>query len=228
MDKHHHCLSLGDEQKLLWFFSEGQIAFERSSAGPMLERAELYGHIGQLRYVSRADDFEVVAERLRPRAPTWPTVQDGAIVRGYEITARPTAETRAAQGYTPDAGAMQRYAAVSHVLRTLERYDRRLVEVLEALYGELGAQWARGGKPGRIGALYHLTSSGLRLLDASAALAKARGQPVIGSPARRMVNECAAKRTDARRLALMAADGQAAKLRLEAIAGWNECRMDGG
>jgi hypothetical protein len=140
---------LRDESELEWFFSKGQIAFERSTFGGMLERAELYS----------------VARLYRPE--TEPIHDNAGRVIGHEqiVTARPTAELRQASGYEPDLHTLQRYAHISALLRLVERQSRRAVQVLELLYGDLGQRWAPSEPFGRLGALFHITPKGRQLLD---------------------------------------------------------------
>jgi hypothetical protein len=222
-------ISPHDESRLSWFFSQGQIAFERSTMGPMLAHAELFGHAGQLRYSERALGYEVQAERIRRGPSAWACVTDGAIVySGRELTARPTAETRQASGYVPNLRDMEMHAEVSAVLRAVERCCPFAALVLEAYFGDAAADWQRSlPKPGRIGALYHLTEAGARLLEASAAEALKRGQPVASTPARRMANEVAApKKSERVRVGLLRCERQALVLRAEASAAWCEARAE--
>jgi hypothetical protein len=216
-----------DEARLTWFFGLGQTAFERSTIGPMLAHAELFGHVGELRYSQQACGYELQAQRLRRAPPAWPSLHEGAIVYPeHDLTAHPTAEVRQPSGYVPDSVAMELYAQVSATLKALERRSALCVAALEAYYGDLGADWARTPKPGRIGAIYHLTDAGARLLDAAAEDARKRGQPRGLSPARRMQNECAAKKTERRRVGLLGADRQAVLLHARACAGWCEVRAE--
>jgi len=217
-------LSPRDEAQLAWFFSQGQCAFERSTVGPMLEHADLFGHAGQLRYSERSLRYELEAERIPRARSAWADVVDGVVVYPeHDLTARPTAETRSASGYVPDSRAMELHALVSKRLRTVERKSPTAVAVLECYYGDLGEQWARGGKPGRIGSVYHITVAGQRLLEASAAEAAKRGQPASLSLARRMLNEVAAsKKPEHVRVRLLQAEKQAAELRIEAERLWRE------
>jgi hypothetical protein len=208
-----------DEAKLTWYFGHGQTAFERSTIGPMLAHAELYGHAGQLAWSGREDGYAVDACRIRRPSSAWASVEHGEIIStGYAITARPTAELRQASGYVPDSRAMELFAEVSSVLRGLEW---RAVAVLRAYYGDLGTERARNPKPGRIGALYHLTKAGMRHLLQAADEASRKGQPfAVMSPERQMANEIAAKRTEPRRIAFMHADRQAWALLALAWHGW--------
>ncbi len=222
-------ISTHDEALLGWYFGQGQCAFERSTVGAMLEHAELFGnaHIGWA--FSARDGREVVQfERLRRDPTPWGRVHDGEIVySGREVTARPTAETRTASGYTPHLKTMERYAEVSRVLRLVERQSQVARHALEAYHGDLGVSWARERKPGKLASLYHLTQAGSRLLAASANEALAKGQPVIGAPERRMANEIARKEKPERvRVGLQRCDHQAGQLLRDAHALWCESQRE--
>lgn len=223
-------ISLADELDLGWFFGIGQTAFERSTVGPMLERAEMFGnsHIGYV--YSASEGKEVLRYERIPRASlVWGRVQDGEIVySGCEVTARPTAETREAGGYVPELRDLEKHAKVNGVLRVVARRNPLAWYALEAYYGDLAADWQRSlPKPGKIGALYHLTIAGQRLLEDSAADALKRGQPVECSAARRLQNEVGAPKKSARTKArLMNCEKQALLLRIEAFAAWCEARAE--
>lgn len=140
---------LRDEHELEWFFSRGQIAFERSTFGGMLERAELF---------SAACHNPTPAELIHDRA--------GRVIgQRSAITARPTAELREQSGYVPDIQTLVRYAHVSMLMKLVERESRQASQVLELLYGDLGQRWAPTDPHGRIGALFHITVKGRKLLD---------------------------------------------------------------
>lgn len=218
-------LSFHDESALTWFYGYGQTAFEHSTMGAMLHGAELFASAGELVWSERADEYLLEQHPTRRSAPPpWPTLEHGAIVYSErELTARPTIKTRSCSGSVPDGAAMELFAVVSGALKALERRSPIACAVLEAFYGDLGCDWARTPKPGRMGALYHLTEAGVRLLAGSAAEARKAGQPFAGlSAARRMQNECAptTKKIERRRVGLMRADRQAIGLRAEAADGW--------
>lgn len=142
-------LSPRDESDLLWFFSRGQISFERSTMGSMLERSELFSvqHYPEQRRV-----YDAAGRCI-----------------GFEsgITARPTAELRAPGGYVPDDDVLTRYAHVSAVLKRVERASPLAARVFESFYGDLGERWALlSDDYGRLGALFHLTDKGRELLRA--------------------------------------------------------------
>jgi len=221
-------ISVQDELSLTWFFSQGQIAFERSTMGPMLERAEMFGNEFTgvaVREEGRLVIHQLAYERLRRDPTPWGRVADGEIVySGREVTARPTAETRNASGYTPELRDLYKHAEASMVLRTM---DWRAVAVLRAYYGDDGAEWARRPKPGRIGALFVLTRAGARMLEAAEQDATKRGQPrACMSPQRHMANEVAAKQTEQRRARLLQCERQALLLRAEAWRTWCEAKRE--
>jgi hypothetical protein len=222
-------ISWQDESALTWYFGVGQTRFERSTTGPMLAHAEMFGQAGELRYCERAAGYELQAERIRRAPAAWASVCDGAIVySGCEVTARPTAEVREASGYLPELKDMERHAEVGGVLRVVARRCPIAWYALQAYYGDLAADWQRTlPKPGKIGALYHITEAGRRLLQDSAAEALKRGQPIASSPARRLQNECAmAKKSERTRVRLMQCERQALLLRAEAFAAWCEARVE--
>lgn len=141
---------LRDEHELEWFFSKGQIAFERSTFGGLLERAELFSAAGRV-----------------PPAAELVYDDDGHVIGQCSgITARPTAELREQSGYVPDNETLVRYAHVSMLMTLVERESRQASQVLELLYGDLGQRWAPTVPYGRIGALFHITAKGRKLLDA--------------------------------------------------------------
>jgi hypothetical protein len=132
---------------LAWFFGLGQTAFERSTTGPMLERAKLYASAGER--VWNGEQFDVV---------------ESGLIRFAEISARPTAELHAPGGYEPSLTDLERYARVSRALMLVERASRVHAQALEYYYGDLGEGWAKT-KRGRLGSVYHLVPAGLRVLE---------------------------------------------------------------
>lgn len=134
---------------LAWFFGLGQTAFERSTTGPMLDRAELYASAGER--VWTGEQFDVI---------------ESGLIRYAEISARPTAEVHAPGGYEPSLTDLERYARVSRALMLVERASRMHALVLESFFGDLGEGWA-ATKRGRLGSLYHLTETGARVLELS-------------------------------------------------------------
>jgi hypothetical protein len=143
-----------DECELEWFFSRGQTAFEHSTFGAVLDRAELFS----------------VAQHYQ--AEQRPIHDKHGNVIGYErvVTARPTAETHQLAGYVPDSETLQRYAHVSRRLKRVAAVSRQCAQTLEFLYGDHGQRWVANDLYGRLGALFHLTPKG------KAMLAEARAQ----------------------------------------------------
>jgi hypothetical protein len=135
------------EQELTWFFSAGQVAFERSTFGGSLERASMFS--------------------VTHSMPTVPVYDDegNVIARECGITAWPTAESRAVSGYVPESETLTRFAHVSRLLKRVEQRSRQSAQVLELLYGDLGQRWATNEPWGRLGSLFHVTSKGRQLLD---------------------------------------------------------------
>lgn len=66
-------------------------------------------------------------------------------------------------GYTPDEGALQRYALVSRRLDRAGDSSGRVRETLGVYYGDVGARWGRT-RHGRLFGLYALTPAGKKLL----------------------------------------------------------------
>ena len=140
-------MSRGDQGELQWFFGRGQVAFERSTMGGMLDRANTF-------------NLTAIREIYRERGERSPDPHS-------PITARPTAEVRAPSGHVPDDNVLTRYAQVSRRLMAMEKEWRAGVVVLEAFYGDVGARWA-DTQERRLFSLYSLTRSGKRLLKADA------------------------------------------------------------
>lgn len=213
-------LSQRDESDLLWFFSRGMISFERSTMGTMLERSELFS----VRYY-----------------PEQRRVYDAAgRCIGFEsgITARPTAEVRAAGGYVPDDEVLTRFAHVSAVLKRVERHSAVAARVLAAFYGDLGERWAfLSTDYGRLGALFHLTEKGAELLQADAdarrrALASVKPKAKRKATAQlhvtlveRMENLVHAAGAAGRKAELARVSAQARELEQRARSVWCEARL---
>ncbi len=180
-------LTQADEARISWFFSAGETAFFRSTAGSMLARQERYA------YYSTRDEK---GEHLRI-LNTMPQCEDcNGTGRGNHgpcdecigtgrslLTVRPQTPKREEGGYTANDGALRRYAEVYSMLEAVGRQEQLLVRVAEALYGDRGVKWAseaqggppndpedpdeweewvqrRGWGPGRMAAVYPLTKSG--------------------------------------------------------------------
>ena len=198
--------SLRDELDLIWYHGPGQASFERSTMGPMLERAEQFGSSIQ-----------------------WPiqrVVNDAGATIGWEsaVTARPTAETRPVSGNIPDDVVLTRYAHVSSLMLLVERRDRLAANVIALLFGELGNRWALGQAGfGRIGALFHLTAKGQALVTAGSKLPGAiQLTPQARVESLAITNKV--KATEERSAALAVCARQAERLELEARAVWHEVR----
>lgn len=81
-----------------------------------------------------------------------------------ELTARPTAETRAHHAPEPDDAILVRYGRISRRLARVAAVDPLSARVLAAAFGSEGARWARHER-GRTAALLVFTPSGLALLE---------------------------------------------------------------
>ncbi len=101
-----------DTRDLRWFLGQGLCAFQRSTFGDMLERAE------RLAFDSRGNLIP------RPDRSSWHTVMP-KVQHGEP-------------SYTPNERELVRAAGVSRRLRRLPDWERR---VLEVYYGDQGARW---------------------------------------------------------------------------------------
>jgi hypothetical protein len=197
---------LRDEINLAWYHGPGQSAFERSTMGAMLERAENFGQ--------------------RHHWPQQPVLNALGATIGWEsaITARPTAETRPLSGNVPDDAVLSRYAEVSSMMLKVERLDRLSAAVIALFFGELGNRWATGETGhGRVGALYHLTAKGQALVVA----ASKDPRSVQLTPQQRIESLAITnkvKATEERSTALAVCTRQAERLEVEARAVWHEVR----
>jgi len=199
--------SLRDETDLLWYHGQGQTAFERSTMGGMLERAQQFG----------------MDKMVWPREPVLNAA--GATI-GWEsaITARPTAETKSISGYVPDDQALTRYAHVSSLMLLVERSDRLAATVIGLFFGELGNRWALGTTGhGRHGSLYHLTAKGQALVAATSADA-IQMAPHARIEVLAITNKAQPK--EARSEALAVCMRQAERLEQQARAVWHEVRAE--
>jgi mono/diheme cytochrome c family protein len=138
---------------LVWYFSRGAIALERSTSGGMLERAKTFS----------APKSQVA----------FPKVVNGIIrYSEREVTARITAEFRNVGGYEPDGDTLEDAGTYSMKLMRLDRVDRQAAAVIEYVYGDAGSAWEPthddvvDGKdlPGRLFALWPYTGGGSRLI----------------------------------------------------------------
>lgn len=143
-----------------WFCSLGISKFERSTFGPMLDRARLFGD------VPRERDPELAAAR-RERKKRMETTGAWEPDPG-EITARPTCETRESAREEPRTEVLERYGLVSARLKHVSERDPLATTVLTTFHGDSGAQFAflpRG--PGRIASLFKIVPAGKRILAKS-------------------------------------------------------------
>lgn len=136
-----------DQGEVQWFFGRGQVEFERSTMGSMLERAKTF-------------NLFAIREMYKKNGERSPDPH------GPE-TARPTAEVHEIVGHEPDHAALTMYARVSRRLMKMEREWRVGVVVLETFYGDVGARWA-DSREKRLFSLYSLTIAGKQLLKADA------------------------------------------------------------
>lgn len=161
-------ISTRDQADLDWFCGAGLAAFERSTCGPMLERAQAF-------HVKHSVSLEIAEARHR-------RIVDRRfdLAPPGDLTARPTAEVRESAREEPDHGDLVRYGRVSRRMSMLDYPDQT---VLVAYFGDVGARWGRG-KYGRIGSLLHLTEAGKRL--ATRDDKKTRGAKVRQTPEARV------------------------------------------
>ena len=215
-------LSQVDAAALSWFFGSGRTAFERSTFGPMLERAELYGH-GSWR-CSRCRGSGVLqgngawCDRCNGTGAIPYQLDPASSERIDQITAHSTGSNHGA-GYVPDDTVMARYAVIS---RRLSLLPRRLALALEAYHGDRGIHCAAHHTWPMV-AVYPLTASGQKL----ARLASEKGVP----DHERCRLEIVAQRQQAnppnkpaRGALIEAAERQATQLYVAAVDAWNALR----
>lgn len=180
----------GDQADLIWFFSVGQSAFERSTFGHQLERAELFTFGSKICRRCKGAGFTESPEQAIRRATAelkaWQEtrgVKRGAPVgfddgtcraclgsgwvprvskfqRRGPETARPTTPAARAVPAEPNTDALERYGAVSSRLRRVQAEHRR---TLEAYLGVIGGAWADDPNRGRIWGVMPLTPAGQKL-----------------------------------------------------------------
>ena len=126
-------ISLHDEAQLTRYLA--QTDFERSTTGPMLERAKLIA--GAVRAATKQRNRELAPLRIRRRASDpWDVAP---------ITAYARHETRPPSGYMPDDSAMEINAVVGRTLMAMERAGNvEAVAVLSIYYGVIGARYELG------------------------------------------------------------------------------------
>jgi hypothetical protein len=129
-------LPTAQQADLIWFFSYGVCAFQRSGFGPALERAQAH---------SRTSDGRRIPRRDRS---SWQ----------HRTIKRDDAEP----SYVPDMEAMLRWARISRMLRGL---DAKHSAVIEVYYGDIGTRWA-STKLGRIFGLFAFTPGAKAVLRA--------------------------------------------------------------
>lgn len=196
------------EKALLeWFFSYGQTAFERSTMGPMLDRAETYS------LEAAMTAMQVRGEDISPLHPTKP------------VTARPTAEVKNVSGYVPDNKTLEKYATVSRRLAMVEREWPVAAAALEYYFGDVGF---RSGDTdhGRMLSLYTLTASGKKLIELSKRQTEKDSVTLHLSDHERMAVQADLERIPGqsklkRKMLLRAADREAIELLREAGRIWN-------
>lgn len=164
-----------DQERLRWYFS--QTAFERSTAGAMIERAEqnlaaMRKHAVERNQFIRTIRAELRAQKADMASQPWDLAP---------ITARPTCETHAATGYEPDPQAHEWSAYVERRLMAMERASaHRAMAALTVYFGAVGERYERGaiddrgvrsdrpadrGQLHRWLALLFLTHAGNKLLE---------------------------------------------------------------
>lgn len=188
-----------DEGLLDWYFGRGQAAFERSTCGPMLDRAKLFS------LKKDPDEPETPAERARrhrrrpkPKKPTTGTDQanEGGKTAhsGSEkkwdplehyystgLTARPTGGHSPEVRDAPNDKDLFRYAEASRRVSAIAAVDPTAAAVLQAYYGDQGARWGRT-ELGRIVAVIPLTEAGRELLRRADERSKKRGGKASTAP----------------------------------------------
>lgn len=175
-----------DEAQIAFYFRDGY-RFERSTAGPMLERAERLG-------------VDSSGQRLPPSCDNWNwrepmrDEESGVYSRYGDDQQRQAHETQLGGGYEPDELLIMKWGDTGRRMQRVERISRVAVRVLEAHYGDRGQGWAlrsngysgtdtETGKttyhppngPGRIAALYVLTPEGQAFLAKERARSKKNG-----------------------------------------------------
>lgn len=193
-----------DDAALIWFFGPGVASFERSTFGDQIARASLLssgsipcgGCVAGV-VVPEADAFakELEAARQEREANRFtgvaPTVSPGTckFCKGTGVipsrlpkqdlsllTAQPIQTGHSEQGYTPDAGLLEKYARVS---KRLHAMSPRSVAVLAAYFGEDGMHWALTDL-GQLWAVYPLTAAGRELLGFTGSAKRKTKKPKPG------------------------------------------------
>ncbi|GMV18388.1 MAG: hypothetical protein AMXMBFR56_66120 [Polyangiaceae bacterium] len=169
------------EAELDWYFGEAVTFFERSTFGPQLEMAELYGTstrpcfrcggVPASKYGGevQGSGFSSTGTECRSCRGSG-MVADGAHAEVGELTARPRT-TAAVSCHSYDMARaterqLMRFAIASRAVKAVARRRAILAAVLRAYYGDTGARWGRT-EHGRILAVYPLTPEGAKLVEAS-------------------------------------------------------------
>ena len=161
------------DSELSWFFSDGQSAFERSTFGALLERAEQFGFDHDGHRIPHPETKRNESWHFRQGLCGQPAVSiDQALADDIRqlidwealdpsITACPKPIKSEEPSVTPDDWKLQRYARASRALNNIpSRYGR----VLSLYYGLRGCFWELQ-KLGRILAVMHETQAGKKLLE---------------------------------------------------------------
>lgn len=202
-----HAMTWEDERDVSWFLSRGQISFERSTLGAMLERSELFSVAGGYPQQRAIRD------------------SDGRIIAyATGVTARPTAEVRAPSGYVVDDSTLQLYAHVSAVLKRVERASPTAARVIETFFGDYGERWAPNELYGRLGSLFHLTAKGAAMVRDARKGPAAHFELSNAQRLEAIVAVHAAKPTPERAEALARCQKQAAELERDARTTWGRVK----
>lgn len=176
---------LPELRALEWYLRSGLSLFFRSTSGGTYERQR------SLAYDSAGNDLR------RDRPDSW--------------TVMKLKPEQHEPSYMPNEKALLRFAQVD---RWLERLDGPTRTTLELYYGDPGALWARQFDNGRLIALYHLTRTGKRWVEAL------RNRSPLSLPDdARLANEVSAQKTtpnDLRRMRLKAVEREAKEMLREA------------
>jgi hypothetical protein len=145
-----------DEAQIAFYF-RAQDRFERSTSGPMLERADRLGVDSEGRRLAAACDNWNWREPVRDE-------DSGVYSRYGDDQQRQVHELQLGGGYEPDHAALVAFAQASRRMLAVERVSLRSKMALEAYYGDRGYLWSnhsqREGGPGAIVALFILTDEG--------------------------------------------------------------------
>jgi hypothetical protein len=149
-----------DEADLEFFFRR-RGAFERSTSGPMFDRARMFTK-------------DSAGKTVPAYQPNWHWLPDGEdqMIEVHD-------DTEGESGYTPEIEAYERFGRLSRILQEVSRRDMLLYGVLQAYYGDRGNRWRESSKdrwdedgkierkgygPGAIASLYICTERGPKFL----------------------------------------------------------------